>query len=84
MLVLPLRRRQIRRGRVLRVSAAAAVLVGALGLARSITLTSELRSSTVVVRGVGVSDDTNDRLIRLAQRQAMTPLPPRNTRHMPS
>ena len=79
MLVLPVRRRQI--GAVaMRVSAAAAVLVGALGLAGSITLTSEPRSSAVV-RGVGVSDDTNDRLIRLAQRQAMTPLPPRNTRH---
>ena len=79
MLVLPLRRRQI--GAVaMRVSAAAAVLVGALGLAGSITLTSEPRSSAVE-RGVGVSDDTNDRLIRLAQRQAMMPLPPLNTRH---
>jgi predicted anti-sigma-YlaC factor YlaD len=79
MLVLPLRRRQI--GAVaMRVSAAAAVLVGALGLAGSITLTSEPQSSAVV-RGLGVSDDTNDRLIRLAQRQAMTQLPPLNMRH---
>jgi anti-sigma factor RsiW len=77
--VLAARRRHIG-GVAMRVGAAAALVIGALGLAGSVTVTSESGlGSTTVTRGV--SDDTNERLIRLSQRQAMTPLPPQNTRH---
>jgi hypothetical protein len=56
------------------------VLIGALGLASSLDISSQpVSGSSGVVRGV--SDDTNERLIRLSQRQAITPLPPVNTRH---
>lgn len=79
MVVLPARRRAVG-ALAMRVGAAAALVIGALGLAGSITVTSESSlGSTPVIRGV--SDDTNERLIRLSQRQAMTPLPPQNTRH---
>jgi predicted anti-sigma-YlaC factor YlaD len=64
----------------MRVGAAAALLIGAIGLASSIDVTSQPgRGSAGVTHGV--SDDTNERLIRLSQRQAITPLPPPNTRH---
>ena len=79
MVVLTARRRDIG-VLAMRAGAAAALLIGALGLASSINVSSQpALGSAGVVRGV--SDDTNERLIRLSQRQAMTPLPPQNTRH---
>lgn len=79
MVVLPARRRNVG-ALTMRVGAAAALLIGALGLAGSINVSSQPGlGSAGVARGV--SDDTNERLIRLPQRQAMTPLPPQNTRH---
>ena len=79
MVVLTARRRNIG-VLAMRAGAAAALLIGALGLAGSIDVSSQPRlGSAGVARGV--SDDTNERLIRLSQRQAMTPLPPQNTRH---
>jgi anti-sigma factor RsiW len=56
----------------LRVGAAAAVVVGALGLAGSMTVSSGPRVSAVPR---GASDQTSDRLIRIAQRQSLTPAP---------
>jgi anti-sigma factor RsiW len=79
MVVLPARRRDIG-ALTMRVGAAAALLIGALGLAGSIDVSSQPGLGTAGVTR-GVSDDTNDRLIRLSQREAMTPLPPQNTRH---
>jgi anti-sigma factor RsiW len=79
LVVLPARRRDIG-ALAMRVGAAAAVLIGALGLASSLNVSSQpVNGSAGVARGV--SDETNERLIRLSQRQAMTPLPPQNTRH---
>jgi anti-sigma factor RsiW len=79
LVVLPARRRDIG-ALALRVGAAAAVLIGALGLASSLDVSSQPASGTTSVAR-GVSDDTNERLIRPSQRQAMTPLPPVNRRH---
>jgi predicted anti-sigma-YlaC factor YlaD len=79
MVVLPARRRNIG-ALTLRAGAAAALLIGALGLAGSLTISSDSGLGPARVTH-GVSDDTNERLIRLSQRQAMTPLPPQNTRH---
>ena len=56
----------------LRVGAAAAVVVGALGLAGSMT-TRPARRCPPDRRGA--SDQTSDRLIRIAQRQSLTPAP---------
>jgi anti-sigma factor RsiW len=79
LVVLPTRRRDIG-VLAMRAGAAAALLIGALGLASSTDVSSQPGlGSAGVVRGV--SDDTNERLIKLSQRQAMTPLPPQNTRH---
>jgi anti-sigma factor RsiW len=79
LVVLAARRRDIG-ALALRVGAAAAMLIGALGLASSLNVSSQPASGTTsIIRGV--SDDTNERLIRLSQRQAMTPLPPVNRRH---
>jgi hypothetical protein len=79
MVALPGRRRNIG-ALTMRAGAAAAILVGALGLAGSVNLSSQPRGSSAgVVRGG--SDEMNDRLIRVSKRQAMTPLPPQNTRH---
>jgi hypothetical protein len=79
MVVLGGRRRNVG-ALAMRVGAAAAILVGALGLAGSINLSSQPREGPAgVVRGG--SDDVNDRLIRVSQRQAITPVPPQNTRH---
>jgi anti-sigma factor RsiW len=79
LVVLPTRRRDIG-VLAMRAGAAAAVLIGALGLASSLNVSSQPVSGSGGVPH-GVSDDTNERLIRLSQRQAMTPLPPQNTRH---
>jgi hypothetical protein len=73
LVMLPARRRGIG-SLTLRVGAAAALLIGALGVAGSVTTSSP---STLSRAGIvsGASDDTNDRLIRLVKRQAMTPAP---------
>jgi anti-sigma factor RsiW len=78
-IAVPARRRSAR-SLTLRLGAAAAVLVGAFGLAGSITISSEPRVGSTGV-APGATDETNDRLIRVSQRQAMTPLPPLNNRH---
>jgi hypothetical protein len=57
----------------LRVGAAAAVVVGALGLAGSMTISSGPRASAGPV--LGASDQASDRLIRIAKRQSLTPAP---------
>jgi anti-sigma factor RsiW len=78
--VLPARRRDVG-ALAMRVGAAAALLIGALGLAGSINVSSQPGGLGSAGVARGVSDDTNERLIRLSQRQAITPLPPQNTRH---
>lgn len=79
LVALPPRRRSVG-GLALRVGAAAAILIGALGLAGTMTTGSE---STLNRAGLarGVSDQQNDRLVRVAQRQSMMPAPAQNDRH---
>ena len=79
MVTLPPRRRSVG-GVALRVGAAAALLVGALGLAGTVTTGSQstLDRSRIVP---GASDQQNDRLVRVAQRQVMMPVPAQNNRH---
>jgi anti-sigma factor RsiW len=71
LVTLPARRRGVG-SLALRVGAAAALLIGTLGLVGSITTDSE---STLNRAGIvrGASDDTNDRLIRHVKRQALMP-----------
>ena len=71
-LALPVRRRRIGAG-ALRVSAAAAIVVGALGLAGSVTLSSPPVSSGVATDS-SMAEDQNT-LIRELKRADLTPRP---------
>jgi anti-sigma factor RsiW len=76
--VLPARPRRVRAG-ALRLGAVAGVVVGALGLAGSLTIDpGGPAPAQIEVRGAP-TDQQNDRLLRVAQRMALTapPLPDR-------
>jgi hypothetical protein len=75
-IVLPVRTRRVGSS-ALRLGAVAAVFVGALGLAGSLTIDAGPPPGRSAAPA-GVSDQATEILLREAQRQALIPLPPQN------
>lgn len=71
----PARRRRVGGG-MLRVSAAAAVVVGAFGLAGTLSLPSGSEQEAPQVQFTGSSDQQDDRLLRIPKLESMKPTPP--------
>jgi anti-sigma factor RsiW len=75
LVALPTRSRRFRAAGVMRLGAVAGVVVGALGLAGSLTIDpSGPEPAQIEVRGAA-TDQQNDRLLRVAQRTALIPPP---------
>jgi predicted anti-sigma-YlaC factor YlaD len=77
-IALPVRTRRVGVG-ALRLGAVAAVFVGALGLAGSLTVDPGPAPGSRI-QASGASDFANELLLREVQRTALTPVPPPNRR----